>query len=326
MRARDIVVVGASAGGVTPLRAIVARLPATFQAAVFVVTHRYTRHLLAQALASAGTLPVGVPLDLERIVSGRIYVAPADTFMLLENGVIRIERSPKDFIYRPSINMLFRSAAAVYGRRVVGVILSGTLSDGVAGLWEIHKRGGLTIVQEPGEAQFSDMPINALTEVPVDYTLPACEIAQTLVELSAAKSRNGDGRVKVLVVEDERIVAQNLCERLEEMGYGVCACVASGNDAITAAGQHDPDVVLMDIRLAGPLSGIEAARGIWSRSQTPIVYLTAYDDELTLAEAKTTECYGYVVKPFHSNAIRAVLELALDRREKETRAITTIEE
>jgi chemotaxis response regulator CheB len=327
MRPRDIVVIGASAGGIAPLVQIVTRLPAQLQATLFIVMHRVARHRLREALQTASSLPVEVPWDLERIANGRAYVAPADAFMFLENGVIRVEQSPKDFIYRPSINMLFRSAASVYGRRVAGIILSGTLTDGIAGLWEIKKRGGVTIVQEPDEAGFNDMPVNALAQVSVDYTLPAHDIAQKIVELCARPAVNGAAAQRnVLIVEDEHVLAEHLRARFEGLNYRVCACVSSGEEAIAAAEMHEPDVILMDIRLAGPLSGIEAARRIWARFQTPIVYVTAYADERTLAQAKTTTCYGYVVKPFHFDAMRAAVELALDRREKELRALASAEE
>jgi DNA-binding NarL/FixJ family response regulator len=124
---------------------------------------------------------------------------------------------------------------------------------------------------------------------------------------------------KVLIVEDEGVVAKNLELRMKKLGYEVVAVVNSGEAAITAAAERRPDVVLMDIYLAGRLTGVEAARRIWEQLQIPIVYITAFADLETLNEVKTTEAYGYVMKPFQSEAIHAAIQLALNRREKELR-------
>ena len=123
----------------------------------------------------------------------------------------------------------------------------------------------------------------------------------------------------MLIVEDESVVAANLQQSLVAMGYDVIDWVASGEAAIELAEREHPDVILMDIHLAGALTGVEAARRIWQTLQIPVVYCTAYSDLDTLKSVQTTESYGYVVKPFQSGALRAVIELALARREKELR-------
>ena len=127
------------------------------------------------------------------------------------------------------------------------------------------------------------------------------------------------GPARILIVEDESVVATNLQHSLTEMGYYVIDWVPTGEAAIELAEREHPDLVLMDIHLAGALNGIESARMIWERLQIPIVYCTAHADLDTLKAVQTTESYGYVVKPFESPAVRAAIELALAKREKEFR-------
>jgi len=321
---RDIIAVGASAGAVEALKRLLEPLPGELPAAIFVVVHRSMAHLLTQILSDQVRLPVHTAVDSQRFEPRNIYICPGDVNLSIENGLMRVEQSPKESIHRPSINALFRSAALAYGRRVVGVVLTGMLNDGTAGLWEIRKRGGIAIVQDPAQAKYREMPQSAIASVSVDYVLPAEEIARKLVELTG-QTPNGSvsfaRRAKVFIVEDERVVAESLKEHLADRGFRVCGSVGSGEEAIRLIAERQPDVVLMDIHLAGPLTGIEAAGRVWEQFQIPIVYVTAYADAHTLAEVETTENYGYVVKPFHSKAVQAAVHLALDRREKETRRL-----
>jgi chemotaxis response regulator CheB len=233
---------------------------------------------------------------------------------------MRLERSPKEQHFRPCIDVLFKSAAATYGRRVIGVLLSGMLTDGTAGLWQIKKRGGIAIAQHPNDAEFPVMPDTAAGNVDLDFVLPASDIGARLVELSAPPSGGaGIGSPRILIVEDESVIATNLRRTLTQMAYDVIDWVPTGEAAIELAERERPDLVLMDIHLAGALSGIDTARRIWERLQIPIVYCTAHADLETLEVVKTTESYGYVVKPFQSGAVRAAIQLALARREKELR-------
>src|SRR5262249_41098750 len=140
--------------------------------------------VLPQLLADAGPLPASFPSDFEPIKSGHIYVAPPDHHLLLEQGHVRLTRGPKENRFRPSIDALFRSAAYAYGPRVVGVVLTGMLDDGTAGLWAVKDRSGTTIVQDPEEAAASSMPQSAMQNVEVDYRLPLSGIAQLLEELA----------------------------------------------------------------------------------------------------------------------------------------------
>jgi chemotaxis response regulator CheB len=323
---RDIVVIGASAGGWAALRTLFSSCPADLPAAVFVVVHRAPSVLPWAFGDSSGALGIhpdrcAVADNGRPIARNRIYLAPADRNMLLERGRIRLEESPREHLNRPGINTLFRSAALAYGRRVIGVILTGNLEDGTAGLWEIKRRGGIAIVQDPDEAEAKGMPRSALANVAVDYCVTLREIGTLLGTLTARKPSpppvRGSRPADVLIVEDEAIVALNLKRRLEELGYHVCASVGTGEEAVAAAGSSEPDLVLMDIRLPGAIDGTEAARAIWERYQVPVIYVTAYADEETLDKVKTTEAYGYVVKPFNPAEVHAVIQLALERRERE---------
>lgn len=301
-------------------------LPPEFPAALCVALHRAINAAdpegQTEFIGSGTALPVRSARDEQRIEPGHVYVCPADYHMVMQNGLIRLERSPKEHRFRPSIDVLFKSAASTYGRRVVGVLLTGSFgTDGSAGLWQIKQRGGITIVQDPLDAQFGEMPRNAIHSVAIDHVLPLREIAPKLIELTSGsdKSRTEGARTRILIVEDESVVATNLQLSLSEMGYDVVDWVPSGEAAIELAVREHPDVILMDIHLAGAITGIEAARRIWQKVQSPIVYCTAHTDIETLRAVQTTESYGYVVKPFQSGAVRAAIELALARREKELR-------
>jgi two-component system chemotaxis response regulator CheB len=183
MALRNIVVVGASAGGVRALRALVRGLPADLQAALFVVLHTPSgeKSLLPEILSHAGALPAIAAQEGSMIENGRIYVAPNNRHMLVERGRVRVVFSPRENLFRPAIDPLFRSAASAYRARVIGILLSGTLDDGCNGLDEIKQRGGFAIVQKPSDAEFPDLPLNAIQRVNVDRVLPVAEIATLLI-------------------------------------------------------------------------------------------------------------------------------------------------
>ena len=187
MTGHDIVVVGASAGGVEALMKLVSELPADLPAAVFIVLHLQAQNpsLLPEILSRSGQLQARHPTDGEAIQPGRICVAPPDQHLLLEQGHIHLIRGPKENHHRPAIDPLFRSAAAAYGPRVIGVVLTGSLDDGTAGLLAIKRLGGMAIVQDPKEALFPSMPLNAMEHVGVDYTVPLSELGPLLVRLAS---------------------------------------------------------------------------------------------------------------------------------------------
>src|SRR5947199_9158576 len=174
MSGHDIIVVGASAGGVEALVTLARSLKRNLQAAVFVVLHMPAQSpsLLPEILGRAGPLKAVQATDDMQIEPGHIYVAPPDQHMLMELGKVRVVRGPKENRHRPAVDPLFRSAALAYGPRVIGVILTGALDDGTAGLQAVKRRGGITIVQDPDEAFYPGMPLSALQHVQVDYTLP----------------------------------------------------------------------------------------------------------------------------------------------------------
>lgn len=186
MAKRNIIVIGASAGGFEALKKLVANLPKNFEASIFIVWHMSpdVRGVLPQVLNRADTVHAAHAYDGERIEPNRIYVAPPDRHLLIEEGRVRVTRGPKENRFRPAVDPLFRSAAYAYGNRVIGVVLSGALDDGTAGLWTVKHRGGVAVVQDPTDAEVSSMPENALREVAVDYTVPVAEMAALLARLS----------------------------------------------------------------------------------------------------------------------------------------------
>jgi two-component system chemotaxis response regulator CheB len=174
---RDIVAMGASAGGLAAFRTVLGDLPADLPAAVFVVLHvRQRTGLLAQVLRRFSALPVHEALDGEPIRAGHVYVAKPDHHLLLGALGVRVLRGPKQNRSRPAIDPLFRSAAAAFGPRVIGVILTGNLHDGTSGLQAVKHRGGIALVQEPEEAAFPGMPRSAVDHVDVDQRLPLAAI------------------------------------------------------------------------------------------------------------------------------------------------------
>jgi two-component system chemotaxis response regulator CheB len=183
---RDIIVVGASAGGVEALSQLVRGLPPGLPAAVFVVCHfpAAARSNLPVILSRRGPLLAVHARDGETPYPGHIYVAPPDLHLTLENGAIRVQRGPRESFFRPAIDPLFRSAARVYGPRVIGILLSGILLDGIAGLLAVRAAGGMVVLQDPNDALLSSLPQSGLDLVGADHVVPARELASLLVHLT----------------------------------------------------------------------------------------------------------------------------------------------
>lgn len=177
---RDVVVIGASAGAMPVLTRLSATLPADFPA-ILLVRH-IGRHasVLPDLLAGPGRMRARHAATGDAIGAGTILVAPPDQHMLVADGVIRLTRGAKENLARPAIDPLFRSAAACFGPRAVGVVLSGHLDDGTAGLQAIKACGGLAVVQDPADAQEPSMPRSALRHVAVDWTTTGEELAAVL--------------------------------------------------------------------------------------------------------------------------------------------------
>jgi two-component system chemotaxis response regulator CheB len=182
---RDIVVIGASAGGVEALRGFFSALPASLEAAVLVVLHipPHTPSRLDRILAHTTSLPVAVAEDGQAIEHGQVYVASPDRHLMVTPQGIRLSRGPKEGRARPSIDVLFRSAATAFGSRVIGVVLSGALDDGTAGLWAIKDHRGTVLVQAPSEAMHASMPESAIAHVQVDFIGTVEALAAKVAEL-----------------------------------------------------------------------------------------------------------------------------------------------
>jgi two-component system chemotaxis response regulator CheB len=183
--AHDIIVIGGSAGALGPLVQIAAALPEDFPAAVFVVIHTPADSpgLLPIIVGKSCALKVRHAAHGDPIVPGRLYVAPPDRHLLLATDHMKVLRGPRENRSRPSIDPLFRTAARMFGPRVIGVVLSGVLNDGTYGLMAVKQGGGVAIVQDPEEADYPDMPASVIGDVDVDHVLPAIEIANLLNQL-----------------------------------------------------------------------------------------------------------------------------------------------
>jgi two-component system chemotaxis response regulator CheB len=200
---RDIIVLGASAGGIEALQAIVKTLPAKLEASLFVVVHipSHSPSNLPHILSAAGPIKAVHAQDGAAIERNRIYIAPPDKHMILDAGKIVVRRGPKENRFRPSVDALFRSAAYVYGSRVIGVVL-----------WSIKRLGGLAVIQDPNDALYPEMPRNVTEHVEVDHVAPASAIGALLAKLCCVNPTSSHNVDK----EDLRRLA---CE-VEISGYG----------------------------------------------------------------------------------------------------------
>jgi two-component system chemotaxis response regulator CheB len=187
MATERIVVIGTSAGGLETLRSLVGALPETFPAPICVVMHTAPESpgVLHEILARSGRLPTVSVNKSERLAKGRIYVAPPDCHLVIEPGRVRSTKGPKENRFRPAIDPLFRSAAQVYGPAAIGVILTGNLDDGTAGLGTIKQLGGTAVVQDPADALYPSMPLSALQHVNVDHRSSLADLPKLLVRLTA---------------------------------------------------------------------------------------------------------------------------------------------
>lgn len=186
MANRDIIVIGGSSGATGPLKSILGGLPPDLPAAVFVVLHIPSRAigLLSTVASAAGPLPAAQAEDGMPIERGRVYIAAPDHHLMVTEGLMRLGRGPRENMVRPAIDPLFRSAAMAYGPRVIGVVLSGLLSDGAAGLNAIKRCGGTAIVQDPDDAIADEMPRRALEATVADLSVPGARLGDVLSDLA----------------------------------------------------------------------------------------------------------------------------------------------
>lgn len=219
MSNRDIIVIGGSAGATAPLKQILGRLPADLPAAVFIVLHIPAQGIgiLATVASAAGKLPVRQAENGMPIENGHVYLATPDRHLLLAADHIVLGRGPRENMARPAIDPLFRSAAMHYGPRVIGVVLSGLLSDGAAGLNAIKRCGGITLVQDPADAIADEMPLHALEATTVDLCVPGLRIGDVLSDLAreapaAALPIPPDIRLEIEIAAGERIDSERLID------------------------------------------------------------------------------------------------------------------
>ncbi|RKG90834.1 chemotaxis protein CheB [Corallococcus terminator] len=211
MANHDIIVIGASTGGVEALTRLVQQLPSDLPATVLVVLHVAAQHrsYLPEILTRSGPLPARHPQDGEALEPGHIYVAPNDRHLLVERGHVKVVKGPRENGHRPAVDPLFRSAAVAYGPRVVGVVLTGALDCGTAGLLAVKREGGLAVVQDPQDAFCPDMPRSALEFVKADHCVPLVELAPLLRRLASTPvssrahrhSRQVASEVKAMTVD-----------------------------------------------------------------------------------------------------------------------------
>lgn len=219
MARRNIIAIGGSLGAVEAVRALCADLPNDLDATLFVVIHvgASGNNLLAQIFDRDCPLAVHTAEEGEEVRPQTIYVAPADRHLLVIDDVIRLGRGPRENLSRPAIDPTFRSVAVNYGTRAIGVVLTGTLNDGAAGLADMKRCGAITVVQNPKDAEAPEMPLGALEASAIDYRAPLAEIPQllktlSLQEASAPAAIPDDIKLEVSIalggVSDPKVIGQ----------------------------------------------------------------------------------------------------------------------
>jgi two-component system chemotaxis response regulator CheB len=218
-----IIVIGGSSGALEAVRTIVAGLPSDLSAAIFVAIHISPDAAggTDRVLSKVARMPARYPEDHESIQASHIYIAPPDRHLLIDSGRIRLTRGPRENGFRPAVDPLFRTAAAGFGARVIGVILSGGRDDGSAGLEAIKAAGGTAIVQEPAEAVVPSMPSSAIRRLRVDHVLSANDMAALLTRLVSKRTRGktrGKAPVKARAGKDVAEVGAHDIHHADRMG------------------------------------------------------------------------------------------------------------
>jgi two-component system, chemotaxis family, protein-glutamate methylesterase/glutaminase len=227
-RNHDILVIGASAGGVEALKRIAAGLPRDLAAAIMITMHlRGDFHsALAEIISHAGPLLAAFANDYQRIEHGRIYIVPPDQHLLLYGDTLRLGHGPRENNARPAVDPLFRSAAVCCDPRCIGLVLTGYLNDGSSGLNAIKRCGGITVVQDPKDAKFPEMPRNAIRVTNADHVAALAQIPELLVSLvQAPEGEPGPAPRDIRLEAEIAIAGSSGMERAEELGdRSVLAC------------------------------------------------------------------------------------------------------
>jgi two-component system chemotaxis response regulator CheB len=231
---RDVVVVGASAGGVEALKALVCGLPPEFPAAVLVVLHMASSgtSVLPQILGRHSKLEVSFAVDGEELRRGQVYVAPPDQHMLVHGSRLRLTHGPRENGHRPAIDPLFRSAARSWGGGAVGVVLSGSRDDGAFGLATIVRHGGTGVVQDPAEALYPSMPRHAIEQTPGARVLPVSKMGPVLAELLDGLR----GPAPAVAAEDPQAEAEDAMATLADLTADEAGAVPAGYGCPTCHG------------------------------------------------------------------------------------------
>ena len=217
-----IVVIGASAGGLHSIIEVVAQLKSGMDLSVLIVLH-ITKISLGEILVNRiqknTTYTCKIAEHGETLQSEHLYIAPPDVHLMLKKDLVQLGKGPAENRWRPSIDVLFRSAAAAYNSRVVGIVLSGLMQDGTSGMEAIKRSGGTTVVQDPEEAEYPDMPLSVLNNVEVDYVLNLHKIGALLQEMSNG-GRPPQKEVPIDIVKEAQIAERVIAgmDNMEELG------------------------------------------------------------------------------------------------------------
>ncbi|MDP9151849.1 MAG: chemotaxis protein CheB, partial [Myxococcota bacterium] len=256
------IAIGASAGGLDVIREIVRALPRDLPAAVFVVMHvpRAARSMLPEILARSTRLTVVSPRDGHPVEAAHVYVAPPDHHMVLHGGALRLSRGPVENHHRPAIDPLFRSVAASCGAGAVGVIVSGNLDDGTAGLLAIQRAGGTTVVQSPEEAMYSGMPRSAVEHVSVDHVVSGSEIGPVVAKLVMEPPKAEPVRAAAAPLSEARIAEFDVQAAHEAQRAAVPSSFVCPDCGGTLFEVNDGDLVRYRCRV-GHAYGLEGLLG-----------------------------------------------------------------
>jgi len=299
MSKHDIIVVGASAGGIDALKKLIQGLPKDFPASIFVVQHLspHRESTLPDILQRVSKLPVSSPDHQKKIQQGHIYIAPPDKHLVLENSHMNLVHGPKENHSRPSVDVLFRSAALQYGPRVIGIVLSGSLGDGASGLHAIKSAGGIAIVQDPEDAIYPSMPLSAALQVSVDALLPLEKIPEELTKLirQPVNSMKSKKNSKKKLAKKELEILELKEEALNKEGeYGVPSVYSCPDCRGVLWEIKDGDLVRFRCRTGhGYLPEILSERQADNIESTLWAAMTALEEKSSLSMRLATRFMGF---------------------------------